>query len=35
MTEKTGFKYSVGFNSCGSALFIALKAIAILVSDYT
>jgi len=23
--EYTGFKYSVGFNSCGSALFIALK----------
>jgi dTDP-4-amino-4,6-dideoxygalactose transaminase len=25
MCEATGFKYSVGFNSCGSALFIALK----------
>merc|ERR1719191_2634300 len=25
MTERTGFKYAVGFNSCGSALFIALK----------
>jgi dTDP-4-amino-4,6-dideoxygalactose transaminase len=25
MTERTGFKYCVGFNSCGSALFIALK----------
>ena len=26
MCEATGFKYAVGFNSCGSALFIALKA---------
>lgn len=26
MCEATGFKYSVGFNSAGSALFIALKA---------
>ena len=25
MCEYAGFKYSVGFNSCGSALFIALK----------
>jgi len=25
MAEYTGFKYVVGFNSCGSALFIALK----------
>jgi len=25
MCEVTGFKYAVGFNSCGSALFIALK----------
>ncbi len=25
ITEYTGFKYAVGFNSCGSALFIALK----------
>jgi len=25
MCEVTGFKYAVGFNSCGSALFVALK----------
>merc|ERR1719502_1800730 len=25
MCDYTGFKYAVGFNSCGSALFIALK----------
>ena len=25
MVDYTGFKYSVGFNSCGSALFIGLK----------
>ena len=27
--EYTGFKYCVGFNSCGSALFIALKALGV------
>ena len=25
MVDYTGFRYCVGFNSCGSALFIALK----------
>lgn len=29
----TGFKYSVGFNSCGSALFIALKCLGVKASD--
>jgi len=33
MCEYTGFKYSVGFNSCGSALFIALKCLGVTVSD--
>ena len=27
--EYTGFKYAVGFNSCGSALFIALKTLGV------
>ena len=29
MIEYTGFKYCVGFNSCGSALFIALKCMGV------
>lgn len=29
----TGFKYSVGFNSCGSALFIALKCLGVDAGD--
>merc|ERR1719231_1505796 len=29
ITEYTGFKYAVGFNSCGSALFIALKCLGV------
>ena len=29
LCEYTGFKYSVGFNSCGSALFIALKCLGV------
>jgi len=29
MCEYTGFKYCVGFNSCGSALFIALKCLGV------
>ena len=31
--DYTGFKYSVGFNSCGSALFIALKCAGVEPSD--
>ena len=31
--EYTGFKYAVGFNSCGSALFIALKCAGVEPSD--
>ena len=34
MTERTGFKYSVGFNSCGSALFIALKTCGVQPGDH-
>jgi len=34
MTEKTGFKYAVGFNSCGSALFIALKTCGVQPGDH-
>ena len=33
MVEYTGFKYVVGFNSCGSALFIALKALGVQPSE--
>merc|ERR1719460_1461782 len=29
----SGFKYSVGFNSCGSALFIALKCLGVTPED--
>mmetsp|Transcript_23086 Transcript_23086/g.60766 ORF Transcript_23086/g.60766 Transcript_23086/m.60766 type:complete len:416 (-) Transcript_23086:713-1960(-) len=29
LSEYTGFKYCVGFNSCGSALFIALKCLGV------
>lgn len=29
ITTYTGFKYAVGFNSCGSALFIALKCLGV------
>lgn len=29
MCDYTGFKYAVGFNSCGSALFIALKCLGV------
>jgi len=29
LCEYTGFKYAVGFNSCGSALFIALKCLGV------
>ena len=29
MVKYTGFKYCVGFNSCGSALFIALKTLGV------
>ena len=31
--EYTGFKYAVGFNSCGSALFIALKCLGVEADD--
>jgi len=31
--QYSGFKYSVGFNSCGSALFIALKCLGVEPSD--
>jgi dTDP-4-amino-4,6-dideoxygalactose transaminase len=31
--EYTGFKYAVGFNSCGSALFIALKCLGVQPGD--
>ena len=34
MCEATGFKYSVGFNSCGSALFVALKASGVKPGDH-
>ena len=34
MCEATGFAYSVGFNSCGSALFIALKASGVQPGDH-
>ena len=34
MTERTGFKYAVGFNSCGSALFIALKTCGVQPGDH-
>ena len=34
MTERTGFKYGVGFNSCGSALFIALKTCGVQPGDH-
>jgi len=30
----TGFKYAVGFNSCGSALFIALKCLGVTPGDH-
>jgi len=33
MCEYTGFKYAVGFNSCGSALFIALKTLGVEAGD--
>lgn len=33
MCEATGFKYSVGFNSAGSALFIALKSVGVQPGD--
>jgi len=33
MCDYTGFKYCVGFNSCGSALFIALKCVGVEPSD--
>ncbi|KAL3915702.1 MAG: hypothetical protein SGPRY_007117, partial [Prymnesium sp.] len=33
MCEYTGFKYAVGFNSCGSALFIALKCMGVVPGD--
>merc|ERR1711998_351293 len=33
ITEYTGFKYCVGFNSCGSALFIALKCLGVQPGD--
>jgi len=33
MVDYTGFKYAVGFNSCGSALFIALKTCGVQPSD--
>ena len=33
ITKYTGFKYAVGFNSCGSALFIALKCLGVEPSD--
>jgi len=33
ITEYTGFKYAVGFNSCGSALFIALKCLGVEPTD--
>merc|ERR1719453_1533829 len=29
MCEYSGFKYAVGFNSCGSALFVALKCVGV------
>ena len=31
--QYTGFKYAVGFNSCGSALFIALKCLGVEAGD--
>jgi len=34
MCECAGFKYSVGFNSCGSALFIALKVCGVQPGDH-
>ena len=33
MVDYTGFKYVVGFNSCGSALFIALKCLGVTPED--
>ena len=33
MSDYTGFKYVVGFNSCGSALFIALKCVGVQPGD--
>merc|ERR1719502_1828073 len=34
MVDYTGFKYAVGFNSCGSALFIALKTAGVQPGDH-